>query len=84
MNVWKLSTVTFAALFATTLAFNVVPTADADKQPKMRDALRALKSAAGHLQKATPDKGGHRVNAIRLTNEAIAEVEKGIAFDNTH
>ena len=84
MNVWKLSTATFAALFATTLAFQAVPTADADKQPKMRDALRSLKAAAAHLQKATPDKGGHRVNAIRLTNEAIAEVEKGIAFDNTH
>lgn len=84
MNVWKLTTAAFATLFAASLAVQAVPTAEADRQPQMRDALRALKTAAGHLQKATADKGGHRVNAIRLTNEAIAEVEKGIAFDNRH
>ena len=82
MNVWKLSTAAFATLFAATLAFHAVPSAEADRQPQMRDALRSLKTAAGQLQKATADKGGHRVSAIRLTNEAIAEVEKGIAFDN--
>lgn len=84
MNVWKLSTAAFATLFAATLALQAVPTADADRQPQMRDALVKLKAAANTLQRATADKGGHRVIAIRLTNEAIAEVEKGIAFDNKH
>ena len=84
MNLWKLSTAAFATLFAATLALQSIPSAEADRQPQMRDALRSLKTAASQLQKATADKGGHRVNAIRLTNAAVAEVEKGIAFDNQH
>ncbi len=84
MNAWKLSTVVFASLFAATVAFDAVPSADADKQPQMRQALSALKKAANNLDKASTDKGGHRVNALKLTREAIAEVEKGIAFDNKH
>lgn len=84
MNPWKLSTAVFASLFAVAIAAQVVPSAQADRQPLMRSALTALKSAQANLSKATTDKGGHRVNALRLTKEAIAEVEKGIAFDNAH
>ena len=50
----------------------------------MRAALGALETAKLQLEKATPDKGGHRVKAIALTNDAIAEVKLGIEFDNTH
>ena len=50
----------------------------------MRSALGSLEAALGQLQKATPDKGGHRVKAIDLTKDAIEEVKKGIAFDNRH
>lgn len=84
MNAWKLSTFLFASLFAATIATQAIQPAAADKQPAMRSALSALKTAQGHLSRATEDKGGHRVNAMRLTKEAIAEVEKGIAFDNVH
>jgi hypothetical protein len=82
MHLWKISTATFATLFAVTLAVHHIPSASAERQPQMQDALRALNNAANHLEKATADKGGHRVNALRLTKQAIAEVQAGIDFDN--
>lgn len=48
-------------------------------QPHMTNALNFLQSARGELQVAEHDKGGHRVNALRLVNEAIAQVQAGIA-----
>ena len=48
-------------------------------QPHMTNALNFLQSARGELQVAERDKGGHRVNALRLINEAISEVQAGIA-----
>lgn len=53
-------------------------------QPNMEAARANLQTAKSELQKATPDKGGHRVNAIGLVNNAIAEVNAGIAFDRRH
>jgi hypothetical protein len=53
-------------------------------QPLMQAAKRSLQTAKSELQKALPDKGGHRVNAIGLVNSAIAEVNAGIAFDRRH
>jgi hypothetical protein len=44
----------------------------------MQSALASLKSARAELQVATANKGGHRVAAIRLVDEAITEVELGI------
>ena len=48
-------------------------------QPHMMNALGALQNARSELQVAERDKGGHRVNALRLINEAIGEVQAGIA-----
>lgn len=56
----------------------------AEKQPHMHDALAQLEKALGSLKVATADKGGHRVKAISLTEQAIAEVKQGIEFDNKH
>lgn len=53
-------------------------------QPHMREALTSLRAARMHLDKAVPDKGGHRVKAIALVDDAIKETEAGIAFDNHH
>ena len=50
------------------------------QQPNMQNALNALFSARSSLQMATPNKGGHRDRAIALVNQAIAEVEAGIAY----
>ncbi len=56
----------------------------AEKQPRMHEALVSLQTALGSLEKATPDKGGHRVKAIELTKQAIEEVKAGVEFDNKH
>jgi hypothetical protein len=48
-------------------------------QPHMMNALNALQNAKSELQVAEANKGGHRVNAIRLINEAIGEVQAGMA-----
>jgi hypothetical protein len=48
-------------------------------QPHMQAALRALRNANAELNAALPDKGGHRVKAINLVNDAITETEAGIA-----
>jgi len=56
----------------------------AERQPRMQAALRALRNAKQQLDSAEPDKGGHRVKAMQLVNDAIGEVEAGIRFDNKH
>ena len=48
-------------------------------QPHMEAALASLQSAKTELEVAKHDKGGHRVKAIELTNQAIEQVKKGIA-----
>jgi hypothetical protein len=47
-------------------------------QPHMDNALGALQTAKSELQVAEANKGGHRVAAIRLVDQAIAEVRAGI------
>ena len=51
----------------------------APPQPHMYNALGALQNARAELQVAEANKGGHRVTALRLINEAINEVQAGIA-----
>jgi len=53
-------------------------------QPHMQAAMEHLRMAKGELEKADEDKGGHRVKAIKLVNEAMEQVEKGINFDRHH
>ncbi|MEO6390211.1 MAG: hypothetical protein ABIP75_00085 [Pyrinomonadaceae bacterium] len=51
-------------------------------QPNMQTALDHLRIAKNKLENATEDKGGHRKNALRYVNDAIDEVNKGIAAGN--
>ena len=53
-------------------------------QPNMQSARTNLQNAKANLIAASPNKGGHRAKAINLVNEAIAEVNRGIAFDRRH
>lgn len=46
-------------------------------QPHMQAALRHLRDARASLEKAIPNKGGHRERAIELVNQAIAQIEEG-------
>jgi hypothetical protein len=66
----------FAIVALTGSAFGVgVAVAD---QPHMFNALRALQNARHELEVATADKGGHRVQAINLIDQAINQVQLGI------
>lgn len=49
-------------------------------QPHMQNALTALERARTELQTANPDKGGHRVKALNLVNQAIEETQAGIRY----
>lgn len=82
LRIWKASTLVLAGA----LAYVVVNdgSASADAQPHMKAALETLKVARSQLEKAASDKGGHRVKAIQLADQTIAEVKAGIEFDNTH
>jgi hypothetical protein len=44
----------------------------------MEAALGDLRAARASLQKAVPDKAGHRNKAIGLVDQAIAEVQAGM------
>ena len=54
------------------------------QQPHMDAALHLLQSARAELQQAAADKGGHRVQAIGLVDQAIAQVREGMAFAAHH
>ncbi len=53
-------------------------------QGNMERALSALYAALGDLREATANKGGHRVRAMDLIGQAIAETQAGIEFANEH
>ncbi|MFK8253403.1 hypothetical protein [Ancylobacter terrae] len=68
-----------AALLAT------LPAGSAEAyQGNMERALSALYDALASLREATPNKGGHREEAINLIRQAIAQVQEGIAFADQH
>ncbi len=81
ITLWKTSTLVLAGLL-TFCAGNAVYEAHAEPQPHMKAALASLQVAATQLDKATHDKGGHRAAALKLTKEAMAQVQKGIDADN--
>lgn len=74
------------ALFAFVImsSFNLFQTADAQPpgyyQPNMEQALGNLHAARINLEVSSPDKGGHRVQALELVNQAIYQVRQGMAF----
>lgn len=84
VNPWKVSTLALAGALAFVTSANMIRSAEAEDQPHMRAALVTLKTAHEQLEKATADKGGHRVKAMALTAQAIDEVKAGIDFDNKH
>jgi hypothetical protein len=55
-----------------------------DYQPNMEAAMQQLRAAQASLQNASTDKGGHRVRAMQLIDQAMGEVEAGIRYDNRH
>ncbi len=53
-------------------------------QGNMERAVSALYSALSDLREATPNKGGHRENAMQLIQQAIQETEAGIEWADEH
>lgn len=55
-------------------------------QPHMNKALESLQAASGHLKEAEHNKGGHRADAEKLVQQAIAQVKMGIEAgeENAH
>ncbi len=86
MNPWKLTSLVLALALLFVVGLRVVDSASADpeRQPHMRAALKSLRIAKDQLQRGASDKGGHRVKAIELTDGAIYQVERAIKFDNRH
>jgi hypothetical protein len=84
MNPWKLTTLVLAVALVLVVGLRAIDSASAspEPQPHMRIALRHLRAAKEELQRASTDKGGHRVRAIELTDGAILQVVEGIKFDN--
>lgn len=54
------------------------------EQVHMEAALASLQQAKDSLNKASADKGGHRVRALQLVENAIKQVNAGIEYDKTH
>lgn len=53
-------------------------------EPHMAAALEHLRQAEEELEKATPNKGGHREKAMELTHQAQSQVEQGIQYYREH
>jgi hypothetical protein len=56
----------------------------AERQPHMWQAVVSLREARRQLREAKHDKGGHRVQAMTLIEQAIAQLREGITFANRH
>lgn len=53
----------------------------AEPHPQIKDALAALRHAKEHMEHAAHDFGGHRVEALRATDEAIKQLEICLKYD---
>lgn len=53
----------------------------AEPHPQIKDALGALRRAKEHMEHAAHDFGGHRVDALHATDEAIKQLEICLKYD---
>jgi hypothetical protein len=53
-------------------------------QPRMAQGIVDLREARRQLREAKADKGGYRVRALQLIQQAITQLFEGIQFANTH
>lgn len=52
-----------------------------EEHPQIREAIASLRHAKEHLEHAAHDFGGHKVEAIRATDEAIHQLEICLKYD---
>lgn len=60
---------------------NTTAATAAEPHPQIREAIAALRRAKQHMEHAAHDFGGHRVEALRATDEAIRQLEDCLKFD---
>lgn len=53
----------------------------AEPHPQIREAIASLRRAKEHMEHAAHDFGGHRVDALRATDEAIKQLEICLKYD---
>jgi hypothetical protein len=53
----------------------------AEPHPEIREAIAALRNARAHMEHAAHDFGGHRVDALRATDDAIRQLEICLRYD---
>jgi hypothetical protein len=70
-----------AAPAASALPATPAATPAAEQHPEIREALGSLRRAKEHLEHAAHDFGGHRVEAIEATNQAIRQLDLCLKFD---
>jgi hypothetical protein len=58
--------------------------AGGQNQPNMAQGIVQLREARRQLREAKHDKGGYRVQAMNLIQQAIEQLKEGIRFANTH
>ena len=75
----NIKTYVLVAVALGSMAVGVVVGCATAAQPHMEAALSSLQNARTELQIAEHDKGGHRIKALALVNDAIAETKLGIA-----
>jgi hypothetical protein len=73
-----------AAGAAAASAVAISTTAADAYQGNMERAMSSLYEALSSLREATPNKGGHRENAIQLVQQAIGETQAGIDYADEH
>lgn len=56
----------------------------ARQEPHMSAALGHLEQAKAELEKASPNKGGHREKAMQLVDQAMQQVKAGEAYYEQH
>jgi hypothetical protein len=57
------------------------PAALPEPHPEIREAIASLRRAKDHLEHAAHDFGGHRVEAIKATDEALRQLQDCLKFD---
>jgi hypothetical protein len=57
------------------------PAALPEPHPEIREAIGALRRAKEHMEHAAHDFGGHRVEAIKATDEALRQLQDCLKFD---
>ena len=77
----KTSIMSFFALLVLLLALSPASPAG-ERHPEIQAALNALQNAKAHLQAASHDFQGHRVDAMRAVDEAIHQLQICMRYED--